>query len=249
MAVGATTAIKRAFLCVTVFVFGGFVGFLTDQRAESAPEPQLSAAEVVELRFPADWSSDTTSLQLASVAFAPDAQQLAFPPPSTVAVAAMGESVKAALFDASPLYGPAVAASESPIVAASERAGEPKLAATPKLASAPRPSVRPGAVLNDTQIATVKQRLKLTPDQERMWPAVESALRKIAYKKDRNAARTKTAQVSTGMGTGTIDPNSAEVEQLRSAAFPLVMSFNDEQKQEVRAFARIIGLESVATQF
>ena len=98
-------------------------------------------------------------------------------------------------------------------------------------------------VLNDAQIATVKERLKLSPDQERMWPAVESALRKLAYRKDRNAGRTRTAHA------GTIDPNSAEVEQLKTAAFPLVMSFNNDQKQEVRAFARIIGLEEVATQF
>ena len=39
-------------------------------------------------------------------------------------------------------------------------------------------------MLNDAQIASIKQRLKLTAEQERMWPAVEAALRKIVYTKN-----------------------------------------------------------------
>jgi hypothetical protein len=41
-----------------------------------------------------------------------------------------------------------------------------------------------GRVLNDAQSASIKGRLQLTPEQERMWPAVEAALRKISYTKD-----------------------------------------------------------------
>jgi hypothetical protein len=37
------------------------------------------------------------------------------------------------------------------------------------------------SILNDAQIASLKRRLNLTAEQERMWPAVESALRKIVY--------------------------------------------------------------------
>ena len=33
-----------------------------------------------------------------------------------------------------------------------------------------------GAVLNDAQIASIKTRLKLTNEQQEMWPAVEAAL-------------------------------------------------------------------------
>src|SRR6516164_2353747 len=40
---------------------------------------------------------------------------------------------------------------------------------------------RPNALLDDSQIASIKQRLNLTPSQERMWPAVEAELRKLAY--------------------------------------------------------------------
>jgi hypothetical protein len=41
-------------------------------------------------------------------------------------------------------------------------------------------SSRPGSVLNDAQIASIKQRLKLTRDQELLWPAVETALRDVS---------------------------------------------------------------------
>ena len=44
-----------------------------------------------------------------------------------------------------------------------------------------------------------------------------------------------------------IDVNSAEVQQLISAAVPLIMRLSEEQKREVRALARIIGLETVAS--
>jgi hypothetical protein len=41
-----------------------------------------------------------------------------------------------------------------------------------------------GRVLGDGQIASIKDRLQLTPQQERLWPAVEAALRNISYTKD-----------------------------------------------------------------
>jgi hypothetical protein len=46
-----------------------------------------------------------------------------------------------------------------------------------------------------------------------------------------------------------IDPNSPEVQQLKSAAFPLIMSLREDQKQEVRQLAHTMGLSKVATMF
>ena len=43
-----------------------------------------------------------------------------------------------------------------------------------------------------------------------------------------------------------IDPESAEVQQLKSAAMPLLFQLREDQKSEVRSLARIIGLEKVA---
>jgi hypothetical protein len=117
-------------------------------------------------------------------------------------------------------------------------------------ASAPvrRATSRSSNVLNDAQIASIKQRLKLTAEQERMWPAVEAALRKIVYTKNAMNPQTRAAQ-STGSATPYIDPSSAEVQQLKSAALPLIMRLNDEQKREVKMLAYVMGLEAVASQF
>ena len=93
---------------------------------------------------------------------------------------------------------------------------------------------------NNGQIASIKTRLKLTPDQLRQWPAVEAALRNITYKKDSS---------KPGSKLQTVDPNSAAVQELKSAATPLIMSFSDEQKNEVRQLARLMGLEQVAQSF
>ena len=43
-----------------------------------------------------------------------------------------------------------------------------------------------------------------------------------------------------------IDPDSQEVQQLKSAAMPLLFQLREDQKDEVRRLARIIGLDKVA---
>ena len=45
-----------------------------------------------------------------------------------------------------------------------------------------------------------------------------------------------------------IDPDAAEVQQLKSAAMPLLFQLREDQKREVRTLARLIGLEKVAAQ-
>jgi hypothetical protein len=123
-------------------------------------------------------------------------------------------------------------------------------APAPKVAAAPHRPVndRAGAgyMLNDTQIASIKERLHLTPDQEQMWPAVEAALRNIAYTRAQQA-RGRGAPVSSETQTAAIDPNA--VQGLKSAAVPLILSFNSEQKEEVRNLAHVMGLDQLASQF
>lgn len=113
--------------------------------------------------------------------------------------------------------------------------------------AAPRRAVmeRPGFMLDDAQIASIKERLHLTPDQEEMWPAVEAALRNIAYTHAQLARRHGIS--ADTMQTADIDPQS--VEGLKSAAVPLIMSFNEEQKQEVRDLAHVMGLDQLASEF
>ena len=97
------------------------------------------------------------------------------------------------------------------------------------------------ALLSDGQIAGIKERLKLSPSQESYWPAVETALRAVAHKihsaRKGNANATAAAQ---------LDPDSDEVQQLKSAAMPLLFQLREDQKEEVRKLARIIGLDKVA---
>jgi hypothetical protein len=116
------------------------------------------------------------------------------------------------------------------------RAAEIKAPAPARRASADRP----GYLLNDTQIADIRTRLNLTPDQEDMWPAVEAALRNIHGQplRTRGLVATQTAAV---------DPDA--VAGLKSAAVPLILSFNDEQKDEVRSIIHAMGLDQLASQF
>jgi hypothetical protein len=109
----------------------------------------------------------------------------------------------------------------------------------PKVVAKP-PAQKPYALLSDAQIASIKERLKLSSYQESYWPAVEKALRAVARKI--HASR----QADPNGSGAIIDPESAEVQQLKSAAMPLLFQLREDQKREVRSLARLIGLEKVA---
>ena len=109
----------------------------------------------------------------------------------------------------------------------------------PKQVSKPAPQ-KSYALLSDAQIAGIKDRLKLSPSQESYWPAVENALRAVARKI--HATR------QTDPNAVPIDPDAEEVQQLKSAAMPLLFQLREDQKREVRTLARLIGLEKVAAQ-
>jgi hypothetical protein len=118
---------------------------------------------------------------------------------------------------------------------------EPPTAPKQKPVAAKPPVQTKYTLLSDVQIAGIKERLKLSPDQESYWPGVEKALRAIARKMH------STKQADPASGTPPIDPDSEEVQQLKSAAMPLLFQLREDQKREVRALARIIGLERVAS--
>ena len=115
----------------------------------------------------------------------------------------------------------------------------PAAPAKPKAASKPQPQ-KNYALLSDIQIAGIKERLKLSSAQESYWPPVETALRAVARKI--HAKR----QADPNAGGMPIDPEAEEVQQLKSAAMPLLFQLREDQKSEVRSLARIIGLEKVA---
>jgi hypothetical protein len=115
-------------------------------------------------------------------------------------------------------------------------------AVEPKPAAAAKPPVQKSySLLSDAQIAGIKDRLKLTQDQEYYWPAIENALRAVAR-------RIHAARLSdpNNAAAAQIDPDGVEVQQLKSAAMPLLFQLREDQKREVRSLARLIGLEKVA---
>jgi hypothetical protein len=111
--------------------------------------------------------------------------------------------------------------------------------AKPKVVAKPQPQ-KSYSLLSDVQISGIKDRLKLSSSQEYYWPAVETALRAVARKI--HAKR----QGDPAVGNIPIDPDSEEVQQLKSAAMPLLFQLREDQKNEVRSLARLIGLERVA---
>jgi len=158
----------------------------------------------------------------------------AFEPPQQTA--SLSEPLRQAYASAAPgdIEAPKIAA---PAAMAPAPLAPPK----PKVANKPPPQ-KSYALLSDMQIASIKQRLRLSSDQESYWPAVERALRAVARKIH---ATRKADPNATG---APIDPDAAEVQQLKSAAMPLLFQLREDQKEEVRTLARMIGLEKVAAQ-
>lgn len=114
--------------------------------------------------------------------------------------------------------------------------------AKPKVAAKPQPQ-KHYTLLSDAQISGIRDRLKLSSSQEYYWPSVETALRNVVRKISANKLSNPNAPPSAQ-----IDPNCDEVQQLKSAAMPLLFQLRDDQKEEVRKLARLIGLEKVAQQ-
>jgi hypothetical protein len=240
-----------ALALLVMLVFAAMATLGVSLSAVSLQPARSSPAEIVASRFP---SSDTT---------------LPIQPVTTFLTASVMPVEHWETFDQGALSGiatadpPWPAAVEIPtaIEAAEPPIPEPKEEAAPVETATPSPPKTQGAdaparrltsrsnnVLNEAQIASIKRRLNLTAEQERMWRPVEAALRKIVYTKSAMNPHARGAQ-SNGPPTAYIDPTSAEVRQLKAAALPLIMRLNDEQKREVKMLAYVMGLEAVASQF
>ncbi|MDH6260188.1 hypothetical protein [Bradyrhizobium sp. BR13661] len=177
------------------------------------------------------------TLALASAAINPvqvPADQLSQAP-------ALTEPLRQAFAAATPSDFPMPKANinEAPAAADTTAAIEP--APKPKAVAKPQPQ-KTYSLLSDVQIAGIRDRLKLSSSQEYYWPSVETALRNVVKKISAN-------KLSNPNGPNVqIDPNCDEVQQLKSAAMPLLFQLRDDQKEEVRKLARVIGLEKVAQQ-
>jgi hypothetical protein len=252
-----TKAFKRG--RVLSIVVAGFAGYVIGGWNGAFPHSTaLSAAQAVALRFPQDLDDGSTTAS-ATVAAATAATvatatkpmlsnaQFALLSPQPMVPQASDQSAPPQQAAPQPPQAPLHLASAEEMTIVPPPAARPS-PAKPAVAAAPvrRVNERPGFVLNDAQIASIKDRLHLTSDQEEMWPAVEAALRNLAYSRAREARRHGTP-VNTQIAAA--DPNSPDVQDLKSAAIPLIMSFNSEQKDEVRNLAHVMGLDQLANQF
>jgi hypothetical protein len=208
-----------------------------------------SAAEAVALRFPQDWSAAPPAVTLAALKSLPTDAGLFSPLPMVLPSQPQSIMEQPALEKTSAPSDPHMMQTASldslPAAAAAEAPARSALRAKPPAApTRPLANSRPGYILDDAQIASIKERLHLTPDQESMWPAVEAALRNMAYKRAQRAAARGAAR---NVQAAAVDPEA--VQGLKSAAVPLIMSFNAEQKEEVRSLAHVMGLDQLAAQF
>jgi hypothetical protein len=230
----------RLALTLVAAAIGYLIGNWNAQAVRGGQTP--SAAQAIALRFP-------QNMNIAEATPGPASH-----PDARAGAAMVLGPAELALFEPAPMVPhpemmpppaePAVAepAELPPPPAAAPPAAPAQLAGIPKPHPVSHLANRPGYMLNDAQIASIKQRLHLTPEQEEMWPAVEVALRNIAFAQAHEAHR-------RGARPDALDPNSTEVQDLKSAAIPLLMSFSSEQKDEVRSMAHVMGLDQLASQF
>jgi zinc resistance-associated protein len=113
-----------------------------------------------------------------------------------------------------------------------------------------RPSAEDRAAFADARIAALHAGLKLTPDQEKNWPAVEGALHDLAKQRDQRRAEragnpppqdpierlARRAERMQGQG--------AALKKLADAAGPLYRSLDDAQKHRFMLLARVLRPEA-----
>lgn len=206
---------------------------------DSVPDagPAMAVAEPVVKPVAANRASKADRLHVPTLALASAAVE-------PVQSSTLTEPLRQAFAAATPSDFPMPKAnmSEAPATDTSSAAAEAApVPAKPKPVAKPQPQ-KSYSLLSDGQIAGIKERLKLSSSQEYYWPSVETALRNVARRIQAN--RLSNPQVQGVQ----IDPDSQEVQQLKSAAMPLLFQLRDDQKEEVRKLARLIGLERVAQQ-
>jgi hypothetical protein len=128
------------------------------------------------------------------------------------------------------------------------------------------PSAEDTAAFTDARIAGLKAGLKLTPEQEKNWPAVEAAMRDLAKdradrmkarmermaalreaRRDGDKAQSGSAQPGSDaimrlrQGADAMTARAANLKKLADAAEPLYKSLDDGQKRRFGTLLRMGG--------
>ena len=108
-----------------------------------------------------------------------------------------------------------------------------------------RPSAADMGAFTDARVAALHAGLKLTPDQEKNWPAVETALRDLAKQRsERFAARASAEKPKDPIErmsarADAMQSRGAALKKLADAAAPLYKSLDDGQKHRFTMLARL----------
>ena len=112
-----------------------------------------------------------------------------------------------------------------------------------------RPSAEDISALGDARIAALHTGLKLSVEQEKNWPAVESALRDVAKQRSTwfaahaSADKPKDAIERLNLRADAMTQRGAALKKLADAAGPLYKSLDEGQKNRFVMLAHLEGRE------
>jgi LTXXQ motif family protein len=124
--------------------------------------------------------------------------------------------------------------------------------------AAERPSQADLDALTDARVNIVKTTLQLTPDQERYWPAIESAIRQRAKDRqqrlqglaERTEGRAQSGPVNTIQNRDPVDflhrraealtQRAVDINKLADAWQPLMQTLTPDQKRRMAALAIVV---------
>jgi hypothetical protein len=111
----------------------------------------------------------------------------------------------------------------------------------------PRMSMEDRAAMVDARVAGLKAGLKLTADQEKQWPAFETALRDLAKERGDRMAKMREARRNGDrpgaierlrMRADMMDQRAADLKKIADAAEPLYNSLDASQKRRFTMLSR-----------
>jgi hypothetical protein len=109
-----------------------------------------------------------------------------------------------------------------------------------------RPSAEDMGAFTDARIAGLHAGLKLTPEQEKNWPALESALRDMGKQRQERFAARATAERPANpierlnLMADAMQARGAALKKVADAAGPLYSSLDDAQKHRFVVLARML---------
>jgi hypothetical protein len=111
------------------------------------------------------------------------------------------------------------------------------------------PAVSSQVTVSHAQISRLKGVLKLTGAQEQLWPAVETAFRELFQHQVADGVAPNGLVQGITNKAAAIGLNALALRRLGTAAYPLIQTLSDEQKESAIAFARSMGLSTIAAAF